>query len=169
MLYFLISTVENIPPFSDDFEYAETACHAATRARDMPQQASVVIVEDNPGDVFIMEEALREHSVNCSVTVLSDGEQANDFFNRIDGDLTAECPNLVLLDLNLPKRSGHWVLTRIRNSYRCASVPVVVVSSSEAPSDLIANRDLGATAYFRKSSSLEEFMQLGAIVNSLLC
>ena len=128
----------------------------------------IIIIEDNPGDVFLMEEALREHNVPCETAVLSDGEQAASFFDRIDSDAIAACPSIVLLDLNLPKRSGHWVLRRIRASRRCPFVPVVIVSSSEAPTDMEQNRQLGATTYFKKPSNLEEFMKLGAVVNYLL-
>jgi CheY-like chemotaxis protein len=128
----------------------------------------VIIVEDNPGDAFIMEEALREHSVDCAVTILSTGEEAEIFVAELERDLTTSCPDVVLLDLNLPKRSGHSVLARIRASSRCASIPVVIVSSSEAATDLAENRRLGATAYFRKSTRLDEFMKLGSLVKSLL-
>jgi DNA-binding response OmpR family regulator len=166
MLWPLICTGNDVPLFAADFERSELMGYSAEATGDIP--ASIVIIEDNPGDVFMMEEALREHSVNCSVTVLTDGEQANQFFQRIEQDMTSTCPNLVLLDLNLPKRSGHWVLTHIRNGYRCASVPVIIVSSSDAESDLMANSTLGATAYFRKPSSLVEFMKLGAVVNNLI-
>ena len=139
-----------------------------TELRGAAENLSILIIEDNPGDVFIMEEALREHNLECNVTVLSDGDQAASLLDSIDNDRTAACPNIVLLDLNLPKRSGHWVLSRIRASLRCSWVPVVIVSSSEAPADMEKNRQLGATAYFRKPSSLEEFLKLGALVNSLL-
>lgn len=128
----------------------------------------ILIIEDNIGDVYLMEEALREHDVHCETTILSDGEQAASFFDRLDTGAIAACPSIVLLDLNLPKRSGHWVLGRIRTGQRCPSVPVVIVSSSEAPSDMEKNRQLGATAYFKKPSSLAEFMKLGTLVSNLL-
>lgn len=132
------------------------------------KRKGIVIIEDNPGDVFIMEEALREHNVDCELTVLSDGEQAATYFDSLENAMACDCPQVVLLDLNLPKLSGHSVLSHIRSSHRCASVPVVVVSSSDAPSDLEQNKSLGATAYFKKPNDLNEFMKLGALVNSLL-
>lgn len=132
------------------------------------QTHCILIVEDNPGDVFIMEESLRENNVDCETTVLSDGEQARFYFDAIDNNELMDCPSIVLLDLNLPKRSGHWILNRIRQSRRCPSVAVVVVSSSDAPSDMEQNRLLGANAYFKKPSNLDEFMKLGALVSSLL-
>lgn len=135
--------------------------------RNGPQEFNILIIEDNPGDVFVMKEAIREHCESCVITVLSDGEQASLFLDRID-DSAADCPLVILLDLNLPKRSGHWVLARVRNSPRCGSVPIIIVSSSAANSDLVATRSLGANAYFQKPSSLEEFMKLGGVVQSLL-
>lgn len=137
-------------------------------ARAGGRPAYILIVEDNPGDVFIMQEALREHSIECLVTVLSDGDQASRFFQRIEAESTTSCPDLVLLDLNLPRLSGHEVLTKIRSMSRCASLPIIVVSSSNAEADLTANKRLGATDYFQKPSSLDEFMKLGAKVNSYL-
>lgn len=170
MVYPIIRAGENISPLifqqSAD-EVVDVMSGASVRKRDTAEPSSVLIIEDNPGDAFIMEEALREHGVNCTVTVLSDGEEASEFFNRIEHEGTV-VPGIVLLDLNLPKRSGHWVLSRIRRTERCAMVPVIVVSSSEAESDLQANHTLGATAYFRKASNLDQFLKLGSVVQSLL-
>lgn len=141
--------------------------HSTNPSKPADEQ-SILIVEDNAGDVYIMEEALREHNVHLETTILSDGEEAASFFDRLDSGAIPACPSLVLLDLNLPKRSGHWVLGRIRAGQRCPSVPVVIVSSSEAPADMEQNRRLGATAYFRKPSSLVDFLKLGTLVNDLL-
>lgn len=131
-------------------------------------QLQIVIVEDNPGDVFVMTEALCEHGINGTVTVIGDGDEAVNFFDRLDGDPSRPCPSVVLLDLNLPKRTGGAVLSRIRAGGRCAQVPVVIVSSSNAEEDVDSNKRLGATAYFRKPTSLDQFMQLGKLVGSLV-
>ena len=130
--------------------------------------ARIVIIEDNPGDVFIMQEALREHRLNCELTVLWNGEEALTFFDTVEEDPSKLRPDLVLLDLNLPKHSGHRILERIRKTRRCFSIPVVIVSSSESPIDLEENRRLGATAYFRKPSDLDMFLKLGELVTNLL-
>lgn len=137
----------------------------AARPRHSP---CVLLVEDNEGDVFIIQEALREHTVTCDVTVLSDGESALRLFDELDRTGDEPCPELVLLDLNLPRRSGHAVLERIRHSVRCSSIPVVIVTSSDSQRDLAENQRLGATAYFRKPSSLEQFLDIGKLVKSLL-
>ena len=77
-------------------------------------------------------------------------------------------PRLVILDLNLPKVSGGQVLERVRQSSRCASVPVLVLTSSDSPKDKAEVARFGATKYFRKSSRLDEFMNLGVEIRNLL-
>lgn len=128
----------------------------------------VLLIEDNAGDVFIVQEALQENNVRCELTVISDGESALQYFDRLDGSTDLPCPCLVLLDLNLPKRSGHDVLRRIRRGGRCSSIPIVVVSSSDSERDLSENKRLGATAYFRKPSTLEQYLRIGRLVKDLI-
>jgi two-component system, chemotaxis family, response regulator Rcp1 len=118
--------------------------------------------------VLLVEEALREYRVDCALTVVSDGEEGMRFFQTLDNNPEARSPSLVLLDLNLPKRSGHEVLQVIRRSRRCPAISVVVVTSSQHQSDLAQMKRLGATAYFHKPSSFDEFMRLGALVKDLL-
>ena len=135
----------------------------------LPAKTSrIVIIDDNAGDVFLMEESLREHQVDSEVTVVSNGEEAITLFERIGQDPGRPRPHLVLLDLNLPKQPGHRVLERIRCSRCCPTVPVVIVTSSDSETDLAENRRLGATAYFRKPNNLDSFMKLGALVKTLL-
>jgi len=90
------------------------------------------------------------------------------FFERVDADESIACPELVLLDLNLPRKDGADVLKRIRSSSRCANVIVVVVTSSASPRDLQEMRDLGANAIFQKDLDLSAFMKLGDVVRKLL-
>jgi DNA-binding response OmpR family regulator len=98
--------------------------------------------------------------------VLEDGEKAVRFFeNTVDAP--ALCPDLVLLDLNLPRFRGKYVLSRIRAS-RCARVPVLIVTSSDSSDDREDMERYGAAAYFRKPSDLAEFMKLGDVVRDLL-
>ena len=128
----------------------------------------VWIIEDNSGDVFLMQEAFREHQVNCEIFVVSDGEHAMRLVEELDSNPAHPCPQLVLLDINLPKRSGHEVLERIRSSKRCRNVPVLVVTSSDASEDLAKNKRYGATAYFKKPNGLDAFLKLGSVVSDLL-
>ena len=127
----------------------------------------IVLVEDNPGDVALVREALYEHEIRSELTVLFDGERAFELFDRLDRE-RMRCPDLVLLDLKLPKRDGHEVLEHMRASVQCAHVPVVVVTSSNAREDRDKAAKLGATRYIRKPHRLDEFIQLGAIFKEIL-
>jgi len=124
-------------------------------------------VEDNRADVILVREALEEHGIQCDLMVLSDGEQALKFVAKVEGG-EVRCAELVVLDLNLPKASGLRVLERMRASPKCASVPVVILSSSDAPKDISEAKKLGATRYIKKPSHLEDFMNIGAIFKDIL-
>lgn len=129
---------------------------------------TIVLVEDAEPDVFLVREALRQAGLNFQLNVLDDGEKAVDFIDTLDSDQSLHCPDLILLDLNLPKRSGDQILQHMRRSPRCGSIPVMVVTSSDSSKDRAESARLGATHYFRKPSRLDEFMQLGPLVRDLL-
>ena len=115
----------------------------------------------------MVREALREHQLDAELVVNQDGDQMLRLIERIDaGELP--CPDLVLLDLNLPRRNGLELLARMRESHACRNVPVVIVTSSDAARDRDAVARLGATAYFRKPSSYEGFLQLGHLIKAVL-
>ena len=127
----------------------------------------IVLVEDNPGDVALVREALYEYGIRSELTVLFDGERAFELFDWLDRD-RIRCPDLVLLDLKLPKKDGHEVLEHLRASVQCAHVPVVIVTSSNAQEDRDKAAKLGATRYIRKPHRLDEFIQLGAVFKEIL-
>jgi len=128
---------------------------------------SVLLVEDNPADANLVEEALFEAKVDCGLEVVADGSRAIDYIRTVErGDVPV--PDLVLLDLNLPRISGEQVLERLRASHACARVKVLIVTSSNAPMDRQRVMQLGATDYFRKPSTLEQFLELGPRVRELL-
>ena len=128
----------------------------------------VVLIEDNPTDVFLVREAISAHDLKVELQLLEDGEQAVRFIAAIDANPRARCPQLFLLDLNLPKTSGMEVLTYIRKSMRCGRTPVIVITSSNAPNDREQITVLGATAYFRKPSGYEAYLTLGETIHQLL-
>jgi DNA-binding response OmpR family regulator len=130
--------------------------------------ANILLVEDAEPDVFLVREALRQAGLDFNLNVLDDGEKAVDFIDRLNQDSNLDCPSLVLLDLNLPKRSGDQILEHMRQSERFKSVPVIVVTSSDSPRDKAQTTRLGATKYFRKPSRLDEFMKLGLLVRDVL-
>jgi len=126
-------------------------------------QAHILVIEDAAPDVYLIREALKRAGLDFQLTVLDDGEKAMSFIDELERGST-RCPQLVLLDLNLPKRSGDLILDRIRHSDCCRGVPVIIVTSSDSPKDKAETARLGATEYFRKPSKLTEFMELGSVV-----
>lgn len=133
-----------------------------------PLPSRIVIAEDNPADVGLVREALREHNIPCDLRVISDGREMLEFIERLDSDATLPCPDLFMLDLSLPKHGGLEILSRVRASGRCASTPVIVLSSSDWVEDRQIAENSRATHYFRKPSSLREFLQLGGVVKDVI-
>ena len=125
----------------------------------------VLLAEDNPGDVLLIREALRGIGFDFKLTVQQDGELMLSHIDQIDRGEQA-CPDIVLLDLNLPKAGGHILLQRLRASDTCKGVPIIIVTSSDSAKDRDLAVRLGASAYFRKASDYDEFMRLGAVVKS---
>ena len=128
----------------------------------------IILAEDNPADVGLVREALREHKVHCDLYVIGDGEQVLSFIDRLDLDSELPCPDLLLLDLYLPRRDGNEVLKHLRASERCAKTPVVILTSSDSPRDYENAERNAAIHYFRKPSSLVQFLQLGTIVKEAI-
>jgi CheY-like chemotaxis protein len=127
-----------------------------------------LLAEDNPGDVFLVRRALEKHGLQVQLEVVEEGQAALRYFDKIDGDLALPAPTLAMLDLNLPRASGSRILARIRQSPRCNSIPIIIVTSSDSPLDRDAAAKLGATAYFQKPADLIGFMQLGQVVRGAL-
>jgi CheY-like chemotaxis protein len=125
------------------------------------------LAEDNPGDVQLVQEALREHHLEFDLVVCSDGARALSYLENVASDAGVHCPDVFLLDLNLPKASGHQILEKFRTQFKCSDTPVIVVTSSDAPRDRERAAQLGAAHYFRKPTDFEEFMKLGAVIKSL--
>jgi CheY-like chemotaxis protein len=124
-------------------------------------------VEDNPGDVALIREALAENDVQAELILFDDGEKAYRYFQGLEQD-QAVCPDLVLLDLNLPKMSGWELLDFLRRKSNCRHISVAVLSSSDAASDRLQAKRLGANRYIRKPSNLEDFIRIGATIRAVL-
>jgi len=131
--------------------------------REPSRALNIVLVEDNTTDAFLVQEALDYHGIQATITCHEDGEEMLLYIDKIDAG-TIPCPDVVLLDLNLPRHSGKAVLARMRKSPICGHVPVVIVTSSRAPEDQADARRLGATRYFYKSIDYDEAMTLGRVV-----
>jgi chemotaxis family two-component system response regulator Rcp1 len=132
------------------------------------EKPSVLLVEDNPADINLVEEALDEAHFDCLLHIMRDGQRAIEFLDRLDAEPDRPPPDIVLLDLNLPKLGGEEVLKRVRLSPKCVGVKVLIISSSDIPADRERLMKLGANDYFRKPANLAQFMLLGVKVRSLI-
>jgi two-component system, chemotaxis family, response regulator Rcp1 len=128
----------------------------------------ILVVEDNPGDVFLIRRALTKYSVDADLIEMRDGQAALEFVDKVDSDETIQAPNVALVDLNLPRATGTLVLARLKKSRRCWSAPVIMMTSSDSPLDQETARTLGAHAYFAKPSDLNGYLSLGGIVRRML-
>jgi CheY-like chemotaxis protein len=128
----------------------------------------VLLAEDNRGDALLVSEALVAHNIPHELQIASNGAEAIDFVARMGQPGEALCPDILLLDLNLPRVDGREVLREFRLHPACVTTPVIILSSSDRPSDRDAVRALGATRYFRKPTRFDAFMELGAIVKDAI-
>lgn len=117
----------------------------------------ILLVEDNPGDVRLTQEVLNEGQICSHLNVVDDGEKAIAFLNHYAPYHQAPHPHLVLLDLNLPRRSGLDVLKMIKTSDTLRHIPVVVFTSSQAEEDIMSAYNLHANCYITKPIDLEQF------------
>jgi len=130
--------------------------------------SNIVLAEDNPADVGLVREALQAHNVVCELQVFSDGNDVVAFIDHLDRETKSPCPDLILLDLHLPKRDGLEILSHLRASERCARIPVVVLTSSDWQKDRETAGKNHAAHYFVKPASLDKFLQLGIIVKEII-
>src|SRR3569623_1373489 len=128
----------------------------------------VLLAEDNRGDVLLVREALAEHNISAELFVMRDGGEALDYIAGIGEPNRPPCPDLVLLDLNLPKVDGLDILAEFRKHPQCTHTPVIVISSSDAPKARERAGALGVTRYFRKPSDLDEILKLGSVVREVI-
>lgn len=132
----------------------------------MPTVVNILLVEDNPADVFLIEEALRTHQVEFKLQWIADGEQALTAFQNSGGFDTI--PDLILLDLNLPRVDGKEILARIRQVGSLDQTRVAVLTSSDSPSDRRDAETLGADCYIKKPPTLDEFLAIGGVIKDLV-
>ena len=120
----------------------------------------ILLVEDNPGDVRLTREALRDAKVMNNMIVVSDGLEALTFLRREGEYAEARRPDLILLDLNLPRVNGFEVLDAIKEDADLKRIPVVILTTSYAEQDIIRGYDLRANAYVTKPVDLEQFVKV---------
>src|ERR1700724_3280815 len=120
----------------------------------------VLLVEDSPGDVRLTREAFKDAKVHINLHVASDGAEAMDFLNRKGEHANAPRPDLILLDLNLPKKDGREVLEEIKVSPTLKSIPVVVLTTSASDADILRSYKLHANCYITKPVGLDGFLEV---------
>jgi CheY-like chemotaxis protein len=120
----------------------------------------VLLVEDDPGDVLMTQEAFAEHKVRNRLAVVSDGEEAIAYLRREGRFSDAVRPDLVLLDLNLPRRDGRQVLEEIKSDEQLRQIPVVVLTTSQADEDILRSYELHANAYVTKPVDFDQFISV---------
>lgn len=131
-------------------------------------RCEILLAEDNPADVYLIREALREHGVDCPMRVASDGAEMLRMVSSERDLAEGRHLGLIILDLNLPRHDGTEILQRLQETAELTHVPVVVLTSSDSPRDRLVASQFGAARYLRKPSSLEQFLGLGAVFKDLL-
>jgi two-component system, chemotaxis family, response regulator Rcp1 len=120
----------------------------------------ILLVEDNPGDVRLTREALKEGNFRSNLHVVTDGVQALEYLRRGVGYAQAVRPDLILLDLNLPRKDGREVLETIKEDPELRSIPVVILTSSQAEQDIVRAYGLHANCYVSKPVELDRFIDV---------
>lgn len=130
------------------------------------RESYILLVEDNPDDVELTILAFKKNNFANEIKVVQDGEEALNFLFGEDGNGVTEngYPELILLDLKLPKINGHEVLKEIKSNKRTKRIPVVILTSSQEEEDIIKGYDLGANSYVRKPVDYKDFVQ---VVNNM--
>jgi CheY-like chemotaxis protein len=120
----------------------------------------ILLVEDNPGDVRLTKEALKEGKVANQINVVMDGIEAMAFLHKEGKYGNAPKPDLILLDLNLPKKNGREVLAEIKMDSRLKCIPVVILTSSQAEKDIVMTYNLHANCYIKKPVDFDQFIDV---------
>ncbi|GIJ09484.1 response regulator [Micromonospora andamanensis] len=117
----------------------------------------ILVVDDDPGDVLMIEEALATSDVEKVIDVVGDGEEAMEFLRREGRHSDAQRPDVILLDLNMPRMDGRQVLGEVKSDEDLRTIPIVVLTTSNADTDIISSYTLQANAYVTKPIDLDDF------------
>ena len=126
----------------------------------MGREIEILLVEDNPGDVRLTKEALKECKMHNNLAVVGDGVEAINYLQQKGDYENANKPDLILLDLNLPKTDGREVLRTIKTDENLKRIPVVILTTSKAEEDVIRTYNLHANCYITKPVDLDQFIRV---------
>ncbi|MFP8953900.1 response regulator [Natrialbaceae archaeon A-arb3/5] len=130
-----------------------------TAGTSQPERAQILLVEDNPGDVRLTEEAFKQGRIENDLHVVTDGNEALEFLSQQGDYEDVPRPDLILLDLNLPRTDGEEVLETLKHDSSLRSIPVIVLTSSRAEEDIARSYELHANAYLTKPVDPDEFIE----------
>lgn len=125
-----------------------------------PKPIDVLLVEDDPGDTLMIREAFEQNKLRNRLACVTDGVEAMEYLHRGDGHADAPRPDLILLDLNLPRKDGREVLSEIKADAGLRAIPVVVLTTSQAEEDILRSYELYANAYVTKPVDFERFIEV---------
>ena len=120
----------------------------------------ILLVEDNEGDIFLVTEALEEGKIVNKISVTKDGKEATDFLDKIGKYENSEVPDLILLDVNLPKKNGHEVLEYIKSKESLKQIPVIMLTTSSAEQDILKSYKNHANCFITKPVDVDNFLKI---------
>ena len=132
--------------------------------RSITERPEILLIEDNAGDIRLLQEAFKEANFDCNLHITRDGEQAIAFLKRVGDYAASPRPKLVLLDLNLPRKGGREVLAEIKKERSLCTIPVIVLSTSANPTDIDAAYHLHANCYIVKPEDMDTFVSLSKLL-----
>lgn len=127
---------------------------------------TILLAEDNPGDIRLTLEAFKEGEIVCHIHTVEDGEKAMAFLLKKAKYKNAPRPDLILLDLNMPKKNGREVLKEIKQDMRLCRIPVIILTTSKAEEDIQESYDLHANCYITKPVGLDEFINVAQSIEN---
>jgi CheY-like chemotaxis protein len=147
-------------------ERADPSCPQKLRSSEMNLLSEVLLVDDNAADVYLASEALRMTSEACHIANVGDGEEALAYLRHEGRYAGSQRPNVVILDLGLPRKSGEAVLAELRSDPQLREIPVVIFSTSRSNRDIVRSYELGANCYLSKPGTLTEFVSTVQLIGS---
>ena len=130
------------------------------------EKPRILLIEDNPGDIRLTQEALKESQTEIHLDVVSDGEQALDFLMKRNKYVTANRPHIILLDLNLPRKNGIEVLKEVKVNDSLKRIPIIVLTTSDADHDISKAYNLHANCYILKPVDFDDFAKVIKLIET---